>query len=128
MVSVDRSVRAAFAVSALALVVGVAPSLAASPIGDWKLKGNFNNAAGSQPKIAAANPYGSFVVRTITGGGGPRDVWFNGDGGNGGLGPHVSEEVVVAPAAGNDDRSFRRIGLDLEGEARVVFDLAAEAG
>jgi hypothetical protein len=84
VVTRHRSVRAAFAVSVLAVIVGVAPSLAATPVGSWKLKGNFRNSAGSQPKIAAANDAtGSFVSRTV--GTTDRLVWSNGDYGNGGL-------------------------------------------
>ena len=40
---------------------------------------------------------------------------------------HVGEQIVIAPAARHGDGTVRRVSLDLEGEARVVFKLTPEA-
>lgn len=71
------SIRASIAIAALALAVGVAPTLAADPVGSWALKGSFKNTGSSNAKMlkpdGSIGDWASVDVKGTT-----RQVWYNG--------------------------------------------------
>lgn len=81
---IGRSIRAALAVSALAVIVGTMPAMAApKPSASFALKGTLKNSVQTSPARLAGLGTGAFRDETV--GSGTRKVWFTSDSGNGGL-------------------------------------------